>query len=457
MQHFYLARQTKFSAVMRYVCLLFVVLHLAAFSSGVFAKPSFKVWLSQVKQEALAAGISSDTVDATIKHIRWLPKVIKLDHQQPEFVTTFEGYYYSHVTPKRVRTGRQKQRTFRTLLTQLEKQYGIPRTILLALWGMETNYGGFKGDTDTVSALATLAYEGRREAFFKAQLIDAMWVIDEHQLSFAHLNGSWAGAFGHLQFMPSTFKRYAKNGDNNPRIDIKHSVPDAMHSAANYLSKIGWRVEQPSAIQVKLPERFDYQQAQLTQRKTLAEWSAMGVLAVSAHLSDYQYAENYHAYRKRSSTSRSVGYNVRSIKYQPIESLDLQMGMAAAIILPQGWRGPAFMVFDNFHTLLDWNRSVNYALSVTFLANQLADQTVVVIDSKEKGSALSRLQMQRLQKLLKQFGFDPGPADGYPGLNTQAAIRRYQLATGLPADGFASLQLYYHLDKQSFKTKENEH
>ncbi len=455
MQHSYQTRQAKLATVTRYACLLCLMLSLIGFSTLAAAKPSFKVWLSQVKQEALAAGISSATVNATIKHIRWLPKVIKLDHQQPEFVTTFEGYYYSHVTPKRVRTGRQKLRTFRTLLAQLEKQYGIPRTVLLALWGMETNYGGFKGDTDTVSALATLAYEGRREAFFKAQLLDAMWILDQHRLSFSHLNGSWAGAFGHMQFMPSTFRHHAKNGDHNPRVDIKHSVPDAMHSAANYLSKIGWRVGLPSAIQIQLPERFDYQQAQLTQRKTLAEWAAMGVVAVNAHLSDYQYAENYHTYRKRRNNSRYAGYNVRSIKYQPLASLELPMQTSAAIVLPQGWRGPAFMVFDNFHTLLDWNRSVNYALSVTFLANQLADQTVVVIDSGEQSGALSRLQMQRLQKLLKQFGFDPGPADGYPGLKTQAAIRQYQQAVGLPADGFASLQLYYHLDKRSFKLLSN--
>ncbi len=451
MQHYYQARQLKFSQVMHYAVSLLLMLGLIGLSFEVAAKPSFKVWLGDVKQEALAAGISPATINATIKHIRWLPKVIKLDHKQPEFVTTFEGYYYSHVTPKRVRTGRQKLRTFRTLLSELEKQYAIPRTILLALWGMETNYGGFKGDTDTVSALATLAYEGRREAFFKAQLLDAMWVIDQHKLSFSHLNGSWAGAFGHLQFMPSTFKRHAKNGDNNPRIDIKHSVPDAMHSAANYLSKVGWRAGQPSAIQVQLPESFDYQLAQLTQRKTLGEWAILGVVAVNAHLSDHQYAENFHAYRKRKNNRRYAGYNVRSIQYQPLASLDLPLNMASAIVLPQGWRGPAFMVFDNFHTLLDWNRSVNYALSVTFLANQLTDQTVVVLDSRTQSSALSRLQMQRLQKLLKQFGFDPGPADGYPGLKTQAAIRGYQQATGLPADGYASLQLYHHLDRRSFK------
>ena len=322
---------------------------------------------------------------------------------------------------------------------------------MLALWGLETNYGGFKGDTDIVSALATLAYEGRRETFFKAQLFDAMHVIEQHHLSFSHLNGSWAGAFGHLQFMPSTFKRYAKNGDNNPRIDIKHSVPDAMHSAANYLSNIGWQKGMPSAIQVKLPENFDYQLAQLTQRKSLAEWRALGVVAFNAHLSDYQYTENYNAYRKRKKGNRHSDFRVRNANYKPLSSLALAMTTKTAIVLPQGWRGPAFMVFDNFDALLDWNRSVNYALSVTFLANQLADQTVVVIDNLEKNDALSRLQMQRLQKLLKQFGFDPGPADGFPGLKTQAAIRAYQLSTGLPADGYASLQLYHHLDKQSFR------
>lgn len=449
MQPCYSARLFVSRPLLLLKCFVVAILLCGGIDSAL-AKPSFKQWLTQLEQEAIKEGVSQKTAKATIKHIRQLSKVVKLDQKQPEFVTTFQGYYHSHVTPKRVRIGRKKQQHYRALLSSIERQYGIPPTILLALWGLETNYGSFKGDIDTVSALATLAYDGRREAFFKAQLFDAMWIIDHYQLPFSYLSGSWAGAFGHLQFMPSTFKRFAINGDNNTRIDIKRSVPDAMYSAANYLSTVGWRAGMPSAVQVKLPSGFPYHEAQLNHRKSLSEWQAMGVQAISAHLGDYQFAQNHRAYKKQS-RQKQRQYRISRIRYQSLSTIVNDQSAKAAILLPQGWRGPAFMVFENFDTILDWNRSVNYALSVSFLAQQLADQVVVAITDNNDKTALSRLQMKRLQKLLKKFGYDPGPVDGYPGLKTQAAIRAFQKDELLPADGYASLQLYYHLDRRFYQ------
>ncbi len=429
-----------------------LTLVLIAFSHTVFAKPTFSQWLQQVKKEALAKGLSPSTVNASISHIKKLPKVVKQDKKQPEFVNTFHRYYLNHLTPTRVQNGRKQLNRNHTLFQQLESQYQIPAAYLAALWGLETNYGGYKGNIDTMSALATLAYDGRRETFFKAQLFDAMWIVEKHGLSFSYLNGSWAGAFGHLQFMPSTFKQYAINGDHNPKIDIKGSIPDAMHSAANYLSSIGWQPNMPSAIQVELPQGFAYQQAQLEQRKTVAQWQALGVVAIQSHMEDALFAQTHRAYQTRLKGQRVRNrFHVSHVQSQSLHNVVRDINAKAAILLPQGWQGPAFMVFDNFDTILNWNRSINYALCVSLLAQQLKDNTVVTALGATNAQTLTRREMLRLQLLLKKSGFDPGPIDGYPGLKTQASIRRYQLAYRLPADGYASMRLYHHLDKQLYK------
>lgn len=432
-------------------CICFAVF-CVFFAQQSFAKQDFSHWLQQVKQEAIANGISAKTANATVRHIQWLPKVVELDKRQPEFVSNFLTYYHGHVTPHRLKNGRKQLQRYRSLLATLEKKYGVPKSYLMAFWGLETNYGHFKGNIDTVSALATLAYDGRREAFFKAQLFDAMHVIDKHGLPFSYLSGSWAGAFGHLQFMPSTFKRYAINGDQNPRIDIKRSLPDAMYSAANYLSQVGWQKELPSVVEVKLPEDFPYAQAHLNNQQPLSTWHQMGVVAIEARINDASFAKLHPQYLKKrnAKTHEKVSVGANSVKYQTLDTLVRNPAVKASILLPQGWQGPAFMVFDNFHTILEWNRSVNYALCVSFLAKQFERKTVVAKGHNAPSGALSRLQMQRLQKMLIAIGFDPGPIDGYPGLKTQAAIRAYQQAEHIPADGYASLPLYYHLDRRRF-------
>jgi membrane-bound lytic murein transglycosylase B len=409
------------------------------------AEKPFKEWMNSFTQEAIEKyGVSIKTANLVNSQVTLQPAVIRLDRSQPEFVNTFLKYYESHVSPTRVVNGRKKLKEYESLLNQLESQYGVSREILIAFWGMETNFGTYQGDIDTVSALATLAYEGRRSTFFKNQLIDVMRIIDQQQLPLNYLKGSWAGAFGHMQFMPSTFILHAVDGDANQSIDLKNSVPDALTSAANYISKVGWDMNTPTMIEVKLPEYFPYQYASIDMEKTIKQWSALGVVAIDAKLSDSAFA------RLSSQNKRAYDHQYvdKIIKFKPLtEAVDNQK-MKAAIVLPQGWQGPAFMVFNNFNTIMDWNRSINYALSVTLLAQQLKDLTVLGVGKDADTGALSLLQMKRLQFMLNRLGFDSGSPDGYPGLQTQSAIRAYQLSQGLPADGYASPSIYYHLDEK---------
>jgi len=377
------------------------------FANVVFAEDqqAFAIWVKALKQEALEQGVSQETVDATFKRIELLPKVIELDRAQPEFISTFLSYLKRRVKPSTVVQGRALIQQHQNLLKQLEIQYGVSKEVLVSFWGLETNFGKTLGDYSVPSALTTLAYEGRRAAFFRQELFNLMHIIESQQNAVAQMRGSWAGAMGQMQFIPSTYLKYAVDTDEDGRIDIWSSVPDALGSAANYLNSIGWHANEPVAVQVKLPANFDYSLAQLNVRKSVSAWSQLGVKVPSLWL-----------------------------------SLD-----NTAILLPQGWQGPAFMVFDNFDAVMHWNRSVNYALAVSNLASQLVEGFEVEINSGVELEALSFNQIWALQAKLNELGFDCGKPDGFPGLKTQHAIRQYQATQGLPQDGYASPSLYHRL------------
>ena len=372
------------------------------------AHADFNAWLTDFEQEAINEGISQSTLHAAFNNIHPISEVVKLDHSQPEFIQPFSQYVQQRVTPSQIATGQRLLAKHRVLLDSIEQEYGIPKTLLVAFWGMETSYGRNKGNTNIPAALATLAHDGRRQDFFRAQLMDAMRILEAGNVRADAMRGSWAGAMGHMQFMPSTLMRYGVDADNNGHIDVWQSIPDAFTSAANYLSDIGWVVDDPAAIEVQLPSNFVWQDAQLNLRKPVAGWAALGVKTANG-------------------------------KILPTVNDD------AAIILPQGWQGPAFMVFSNFDVIMDWNRSVNYALSVVNLARRYSDNTPIVGGQYAEAGALSFNQMMDLQTSLNAHGFDAGNADGFPGLKTQAAIRLYQASVGLPADGYASPSLLIRL------------
>ncbi len=370
-------------------------------------KRAFLLWQKTFKTEAKAAGISQKTINATFKNAQFLPDVIVLDRAQPEFISPFLSYLDKRVNPNQIALGRALLQEHDAVLTQVENQYGVPKQILVAFWGLETHYGANKGSFGLPSSLMTLAYEGRRADFFRGQLLDAMRIVDAGHNTVTGMRGSWAGAMGNMQFMPSTLLKYGVDADGDGRINIWTSLPDSFASAANYLNKAGWQKDEIAMLEVQLPADFNYNLAQLQNRKSASSWERLGVTAIDD---------------------------------QPLPDQD-----NAAILLPQGWQGPAFMVFSNFDVILDWNRSVNYALSVAHLANQFTADKPILAGLDAENEALTFNQMWALQGKLNELGFDCSAPDGFPGLQTQEAIRQYQATQKLPQDGYASISLYQHL------------
>ncbi|MGE5319052.1 MAG: lytic murein transglycosylase [Hyphomicrobiaceae bacterium] len=385
-----------------------LVLLAALAASPAFAQGDFDSWLAAFRQDAQRQGISAATLDAALSGLAPDARVIELDQRQPEFLQTFTDYLARRVTAAQVMRGQALIEQNATLLDAVERKYGVPKTVLVAFWGLETHYGAVQGSLNVPTSLATLAYDGRRSAFFRSQLLDALRIIDAGHVKAADMYGSWAGAMGHMQFMPSTFRAYAVDGDGDGRIDVWQSLPDAMYSAANYLQRAGWRANEPVAIEVRLPQDFDWRQARLFHRLPVAEWQALGVQAADGAALP-------------------------------------EVAGRAAIVLPQGSQGPAFMVFDNFDVVMQWNRSMNYALAVAQLAHQLAGGSALATGAPE-GGALSVAQMKALQQALNELGIDVGTPDGLPGPRTQTAIRLYQALHQLPVDGYASPSLLQHVE-----------
>jgi len=334
--------------------------------------------------------------------------VIELDRRQPEFLQTFADYMARRITPAQVARGQAMLAEHATLLDAVEQQYGVPKAVLVAFWGLETNYGATLGSFNIPASLATLAFDGRRSEFFRSQLLDALRIIDAGHVAAIDMNGSWAGAMGQMQFMPSTFRDYAVDADGDARINLWGSLPDAMHSAANYLRRAGWRPGELVAVEVRLPAGFDFRSAGVSQRQPVSGWAALGVQAADG------------------GALPGVG--------------------RAAIVLPQGWQGPVFMVFDNFDVVMRWNRSVNYALAVAQMAKQLAGGAPMAAQAGESGG-LSTAQLKFLQQALNALGFDAGSEDGLIGPRTQTALRQYQAAHQLPADGYPSPSVLAHIER----------
>jgi membrane-bound lytic murein transglycosylase B len=372
------------------------------------AQSAFDCWLADLRQEAAAQGISQATLDAALSGLVPTERVIELDRRQPEFLQTFDAYVGRRVTLTQVARGQELLQEHAALLDEVEQKYGIPKAVLVAFWGLETRYGAVQGSLNVPASLATLSFEGRRSTFFRNQLLDALRIIDAGHVQAIDMNGSWAGAMGHMQFMPSTFLAYGVDGDADGRIDVWQSLPDAMYSAANYLSRAGWQVQEPVALEVLLPEGFDWRQARAAHRLPVAEWTALGVL-------------------------QADGTALPEVKGR------------AAIVLPQGWQGPAFMVFDNFDVVMRWNRSVNYALTVAQLAHQLAGGSA--LSRAGEAGALSSAQLKAMQQALNEMGFNAGTVDGMLGPRTQTAIRLYQALNQLPVDGYPAPSVLAHIEQ----------
>ncbi len=299
-------------------------------------EPGFAEWLDGVRMEALAEGISQKTLDEALAGLDApLPRVLELDRRQPETTQTLRDYLTARVSEKRIRDGRWMLTRYRTWLGRIEKKYGVPRRFLVALWGIESNYGEHSGNFPVIPALATLARDERRGAYFRRELLDALKILDAGHIPLQQMRGSWAGAMGQCQFMPSSFRRHAVDGDGDGRIDLWNSPPDVLASTANYLAKAGWNGRQTWGRPVRLPKDFDGSPAGLESRLPLSRWQALGM-------------------------RRNDGSPLPRGK------------LSASLILPDGPTGPAFLVYDNFRVLRAWNRSNAFAVAVGTLSDRLA-------------------------------------------------------------------------------------
>ena len=367
----------------------------------------FVAWVTAFSATARAAGIGEQTLRAAFDDVRYVPRIVELDRAQPEFTRTVWDYLERAVTPRRITLGQDKLSQFRLEADAAAARYGVPPSILVAIWGMESNYGSNYGNTPTISALATLGFEGRREDWARGQLLAALKILQNGDIDRAHMIGSWAGAMGQPQFLPSSFLAYAVDADGDGRRDIWGSMADVMASVANLLARAGWQADQTWGAEVKLPPGFDADRADAEVRQSTARWAAEGV---------------------------------RTMDGSPLPEL-----ADGAILLPAGARGPAFRTGPNFRALLRYNNSTSYALAVVLLAQRLIDGPGVQAPWPRDLQALTRGQLLVLQTALNERGFDSGTPDGMMGPVTRGAVRRYQRSVGLLADGYPSLDLFQRL------------
>ena len=294
----------------------------------------FGQWLQELRRQALDEGVSAATLDAALVGLQPIPRVIELDRDQPEFKRSLLQYLDLVAPESRVAEGREALARHRTLLEAVGARYGVQPRFIVALWGVETDFGRVTGGFPVVAALATLAHEGRRSEFFRRELLDALHILDEQHVGVAEMTGSWAGAMGQSQFMPSSFRRYAVDYDGDGRRDIWSTEADVFASIANYLASHGWRAGQTWGRAARLPPNFDPSLVGAKIEKPLAEWQALGV---------------------RTATGGDL----------PAANL------SASVVQPDGPRGPALIVYENFKTILRWNRSTYFAAAVGYLADRI--------------------------------------------------------------------------------------
>jgi membrane-bound lytic murein transglycosylase B len=386
---------------LRVTALLFIVFTML--TRSVYGEP-WSECLSRLQTEALQQGLQAATVRDILAKAQPIERVIELDRHQPEFTSTFADYLNRRVTQTRVDKGRKLYKKYHKLLTRITRQTGVPGQYLLAFWGLETNYGSYMGEVPTINALATLACDKRRARFFSQQLFAALQLVEKENFSIDQMQGSWAGAVGHVQFMPSVYLKYAKDGDGDQRRDLWRSVDDALHSAGFYLQSIGWKTGSRWGREVVLPKNFPYHYAGLQKPRALSAWARLGVIDVYG---------------------------------RPLPTPDMQ----ASLIIPSGYEGPAFLVYQNFKTIMGWNRSEFYALSVGHLADRIAGAGQLHNPPPTDSLKLNRELIKQLQSKLKAKGFKVGKPDGIFGPASRNALREYQQAEGLVADGFIDAEV----------------
>lgn len=369
----------------------------------------FSACVTDLKKQAVSAGVSEPLVASVMTGMEPRERILELDRSQPEFTASLADYMGKRITPERVEQGRQLLKKHSDMLAEVARDTGVPPHYLVAFWGMETNFGSYFGRVPIPEALTTLACDQRRSDYFTRELIAALTILDQGHVSRETMKGSWAGAMGHMQFMPSVYRAHAVDGDGDGRIDLWGSVPDAMTSAGHFLEHMGWQRGERWGREVLLPRDFDYHQAQgRNEKASLAHWRELGITDAFGN---------------------------------PLPKADME----AALLLPSGHEGPAFLVYENFHIIMGWNRSEFYALAVGHLADRIAGAGKLQNPPPDH-PPLSRDTLRALQEKLNKKGYDAGDPDGVMGPATRSALQDYQRSQKLPADGYPDPQTLSSLD-----------
>ncbi|SEA53812.1 membrane-bound lytic murein transglycosylase B [Thiothrix caldifontis] len=396
-----------------------IVLLLAAvlFGYSTTVDSAFNAWKQQFREAAIAEGIHAETVDSALRSLLLDKKVLRLEAHQPEFTKTVWEYLETAASPERIANGQKLLHDYAPLLQRIHAQYGVQPEYLLAVWGLESNFGNHTGRYSIVRSLATLAYAGEieRREFWQKQLIAALRILQNGDMPPVAMQGSWAGAIGHTQFIPTTFEAYAVDFDGDGHRDLVSSIPDALASTANYLAHSGWERDQPWGFEVRLPASFDWSKADTDYWLPLNIWSMVG--------------------------------GVNAINGQVLDSTN-----EAFVFLPAGYRGPAFLALRNFQAILKYNNAQNYALAVGYLGDRIQGKPPLSADWPTEDKPLSHAEKIELQTLLTAVGYNTDGVDGKLGPNTRSALRRWQLDVNLPADGYAT-QHYLSLLRQSVAAK----
>ena len=371
--------------------------------NSALANEQFASCTAALAGKAKQEGVSQQTIDDVFPRLVHQDRVIELDRSQPEFVQTFPGYFSKRVTDWRTEKGKEMYAKHDKLLHKLSEKYGVPPHYLLAFWGLETNFGSYKGKMPVLDSLATLACDKRRSTYFTQEFLVAVKLMEREKLQKEDMIGSWAGAMGHTQFMPSSFQQYAEDFTGDGKRDIWSDDPrDALASTAAYLKHFGWVQGQPWGVEVRLPEGFDYLLAGRDILKTAAEWLALGVRPVTGSLGDHG---------------------------------------PASLLLPAGAEGAAFLIYANFAVIERYNSADAYVIGVGHLADRIAGGGPIEASWPVQDRALTYDERIELQTQLTAQGFDTVQIDAKIGPLTINAVREFQLSQGLVPDGYASPRL----------------
>jgi len=384
----------------RFICLVFL-------TTSVFANShTFEDFLVQIRQMATEQGVSKTTIDKAFFQLSPRPDALKTDIDQPEFNQNFWSYVNKRVTQTRLNNGYDTLKQNSSLLNQTTQQYGVPAHVLVSFLGIESNYGHYTGSHNLVLSLATLAYDQRRSNFFTRELIELLKLIDKNKIPL-DAKGSWAGAMGAVQFMPTSVQAYGVDANKDGKIDLWNDKQDIYASAANFLKKNGWAKGEKWGREASIPKNFDYKQTGLGIKKSVNDWAKLGVL--------------------RANRNRLPNSN-----------------MKASLIVPMGHRGPAFLVYRNFDVIMDWNHSILYAISVGYLADRINGSGKLITKPIDE-PLLSKDNVLTIQQTLNLLGYNTGVPDGMAGPKTRSATRQFQSDIGLVADGYVGYELFQQL------------